>query len=67
MMTLATNETKLKKARKQIPGLTQEQIAKKANISTMSYQRYESGLRRPNVATAKRIAEAVNSKVEDIF
>ena len=67
MMTLATNETKLKIARKRIPGLTQLDVATKANISLMSYQRYESGLRRPNVDTAKSIAEALNSTIEEIF
>ena len=66
-MTLATNETKLKIARKRIPGLTQEQVAEKAKIRTRSYQYYEAGTRIPNAITAKRIAEAVNSKVEDLF
>ncbi len=58
--------TKLKEMRRQI-GLTQVQIAKQAGISTLSYQRYESGQRVPDVNTAKLIAKALNTTVEKLF
>lgn len=56
----------LKKARGEI-GLTQVEVARKANISALSYQRYETGKRIPNAYVAQRIAKAVNSSVEELF
>ena len=56
----------LKKAREKV-GLTQVEVAKKAKVSTLSYQRYETGKRIPNAYIAQRIAKAVNSKVEELF
>ena len=56
----------LKKAREKV-GLTQVEVAKKAKVSTLSYQRYEAGKRIPNAYIAQRIAKAVNSKVEELF
>ena len=58
--------TKLKTTRQQ-KGLTQVQVAKKANITVMSYQRYESGEREPRTSTAKLIAQALSSTVEELF
>ena len=58
--------TKLKTTR-QKTGLTQVQVAKKANITVTSYQRYESGEREPRASTAKLIAKALNSTVEELF
>lgn len=60
------SETKLKTTRKK-QGLTQEYIAKKAHITVMSYQRYEDGKREPRASTAKLIAKALNSTVEELF
>ena len=60
------SETKLKTTRKQI-GLTQEQIAKEANISTRRYQDYEAGKFSTSITTAKLIAPALNSTVEELF
>ena len=57
---------KLRNAREKTQ-LTQSEVAQKAFISTMSYQRYEAGERAPNVYTAQLIAKAVNSTVEDLF
>ena len=57
---------KLKNARKK-EGLTQAEVAEKANISTRQYQRYESGKRLPNVETAKLIAKALHTEIEKIF
>lgn len=62
-MTLAT---KLKQQR-QKEGLTQVEVAKAANITAISYQRYESGKRIPRADTLKLIAKALNSTVEDLF
>ena len=58
--------TKLKDAREK-SGLTQVQVAEKAGISEISYQRIEYGTQRPTVDTAILIAEAVNSTVEELF
>lgn len=59
-------ENKLKTTR-QKQGLTQIEVAKQANITTVSYQRYELGMRIPKVDTAKLIAQALNSTVEELF
>lgn len=58
--------TALKERRKK-KGLTQVQVAEKASVTEVAYQRYESGERTPNVYTAIRIAKALNTKVEGIF
>jgi len=58
--------TRLKTTRQQL-GLTQEEIAKKADISTRSYQQYESGERIPKITTALLIARVLNSTVEELF
>lgn len=59
-------DTKLKQAREKA-GLTQVEIAEKVGISIRAYQRYESEKRVPNVYTAKLIAKALNSTVEELF
>ena len=58
--------TQLREAREKA-ALTQVQIAKKAGISELAYQRYEAGKRTPNATTAILIAHAVNSTVEELF
>lgn len=58
--------TKLKTTR-QKQGLTQIQVAGKANITTRQYQRYENGERMPKANTAKLIAKTLNSTVEELF
>ena len=57
---------KLQKAREKT-GLTQAEIAKKAGITAACYQRYEYGERIPRADTAKLIAKALSSTVEDLF
>lgn len=57
---------KLKKAREKAR-LTQVEVAEGANISVRAYQQYEAGRRVPNAITAKLIAQALNSTVEDLF
>ena len=59
-------DTKLKKAREK-RGFTQAEVAKKAKVSVMSYQRYEAGKREPTVTTAKLIAKVLNSRIEELF
>lgn len=58
--------TMLLSARKRA-GLTQAQLAEKASISALSYQRYEYGEREPSVDTALRIAKALGTTVERLF
>ena len=58
--------TKLKEARKKAK-LKQIEIAKTINISIRAYQQYEAGQRTPNVYTAQLIAQALDTKVEEIF
>ncbi len=60
------NETKLKKRRKKI-GLTQVKVAEKAKITVVCYQRYETGERIPRADTAKLIAKALDTTVEELF
>lgn len=57
---------KLKKARIKL-GLTQVQVAKKANITEVSYQRIEYGSQRPSLTTALLIAKALQTTVEELF
>ena len=57
---------KLKNVR-QKNGLTQEELAKKANITTRSYQRIEKGVQDPKTTTAILIAQALNTTVEELF
>lgn len=47
--------------------LTQVQVAKKAGVSVVCYQRYEYGKRIPDAHTAQLIAKALNSTVEELF
>lgn len=62
----AVSKTKLR-AKRQKEGLTQVEVAKKANITTNCYQRYENGERIPRADTAKLIAKTLNSTVEELF
>ena len=50
---------KLQAAREK-SGKTQAQVAREAQIKTVTYQRYEYGSSIPNVRTAIRIADALN-------
>lgn len=60
------SKTKLKTTR-QKTGLTQVQVAEKANITVTSYQRIEYGKQEPKATTAILIAETLNSTVEELF
>ena len=48
-------------------GLTQVQVAKKAGIAEVSYQRIEYGTQRPTVDTAILIADALGVKAYKEF
>ena len=55
------------KTTRQKAGLTQEQVARKANISVISYQRIEYGTQTPSLKTAFLIADILNSTVDSLF
>ena len=58
--------TRLIEARR-AAGLTQVEVANKAGITDVCYQRYEAGQRIPRVDVAIKIALAVNDTVENLF
>lgn len=60
------SNTKLK-AKRRKTGLTQVEVAKQANITETSYQRIEYGTQTPSLDTAKLIAKALNSTVDELF
>lgn len=55
------------KNKRQSLQMTQEHVAKESNITLRQYQRYEQGESVPKVSTAKLIAQALNSTVEELF
>ena len=57
---------KLKKRREQLK-LTQRQVAEKVGIAESAYQRYEYGRIIPIATTACKIAEALNTTVEELY
>ena len=59
-------KTKLRKARED-HGYTQRDIAEKAGIAILSYQRYENGKRRPDIDTAFAICDIFGTSVEEMF
>lgn len=58
--------TKLKNKREE-KGLMQAEVASKAMVSLRAYQYYENGERVPDVLTAKLIATALGSTVDELF
>lgn len=48
-------------------GLTQVQVAEKAQITERNYQRIEQGGQEPKIKTALLIAQALNTPVEFLF
>lgn len=55
------------RAAREREGLTQAQVAAKAEIAERAYQNYEYDKREPSARTAIRIARALNSTVEVLF
>ncbi len=60
-------KTTILKIKRREKGLTQSEIAEKAKISILAYQRYEYGERVPNAYTAQLIAQALQTTVEELF
>lgn len=61
-----TTREKLVKYRKNL-GLTQEQLAKKAQISRAYLTNLESGRYAPSLQVAKKLSEILNSSVDELF
>ena len=57
---------RIKKIREELK-LTKLEVAKMANVSLMSYYRYESGERVPDAHTATLIARALHTTVEELW
>lgn len=63
MKMLGTNIRKVRKFR----GLTQEELARKAKLSTMSIRRYESGERIVTEKVMYQIAKALDAEMYEFF
>ena len=57
---------RLQRARKET-GLTQEQVADKANLSVPYIGYLETGLRKPSLKTLKKLAKIMGVKVSDLI
>lgn len=57
---------RLRELRKQA-GLTQEELAKRINISLMTFKRWEWGQRAPRLEEIKRIAQALNVTEDELL
>ena len=55
------------KQRREELGLTQRQVAERANITEAQFQRYEYGKNMPSVGLALRIAEALDTTIEQLY
>ena len=60
-------KTTILKIKRKEKGLKQAELAEKAKISVLSYQRYESGERIPNVYIAQEIADILQVDVDELF
>jgi len=57
---MAQNTGQRVHAQRKAKGLTQEALARRADLSTATIQRIENGRRRPTVATLEAIAAALD-------
>jgi transcriptional regulator with XRE-family HTH domain len=57
---------KLREARESI-GMTREQLAHQAGVSVRSIAGYELEGRRPGMAIAERVAQALGCSIDDLF
>lgn len=57
---------KLKEVREEL-NLTQKEMAFICGMPLVTYQRYESSKRVPDIYTGKRMAKAVGKTVEELF
>lgn len=55
------------KERREKLNLTQQQAADAAKVGLRLYQYYEADQREPKVRTAKKIAEVLNTTVEELY
>ena len=55
------------RVKREASGKTQRQVAESVGVSEISYQRIEYNKQTPRLQTAIRIAESVNSTVEELF
>ena len=56
----------LKSRRKQL-GMTQEQVARKMDITCRNYQRYETGDGNPTIKNAIKLANVLNCTLDELF
>jgi putative transcriptional regulator len=63
---LNTPRVKLIKARKDL-GMTQEELAKKANISRTYLTNIENGIYTPSLEVAKNIASILDMSIDALF
>lgn len=56
----------IRKCREEL-GFTQQELAEKVGLSQETISQYEIGTRTPNVNIAKKIAEALNVSLDNIF
>lgn len=54
------------KAKRELFGYTQKQVAELIGITPRSYQRYESGEREPNITTLIQIADLFKISLDDL-
>ena len=55
------------KRRREQANMTQDALAKAANVSRVAIARYESGARTPLVSIAIRIARALNCTLDELM
>lgn len=65
-MEVRSLENNLRSYRK-AAGLTQFQLAQRCGTTYVSINRYEAGVRIPKIIVARKIAQALNCQVEDIW
>lgn len=63
---LKTFSDNLKKTREK-KRYTQQEIAKKAGMTVQAYNRYEKGKTEPGILTAKKIANACGTTLENLL
>lgn len=57
---------KLREIRKRM-GITQGQLAEMSNVHRVSISRYESGKKKPNVDSLKRLADALHVSTDELL
>ena len=61
---MSKNEIRVERARKR---MTQQDLAKKTGVSRQTIHAIENEKFDPNLETAKKIAKALNKKIDDVF